>query len=88
MIKKSNVFLEDHHENFICLISYSSENILTLYKPISENSDRTTIRTSPESHIYWNDHFHKNQLYFQIFADFEACNGIDHSSIGNKTNNF
>ena len=32
-------------------------------------------------------HFHKNPLYFRIYADFEADNEIDNSSIGNKTTN-
>ena len=31
--------------------------------------------------------FHKNPLYFRIYADFEADNEIDNSSIGNKTTN-
>ena len=32
-------------------------------------------------------HFHKNPLYFRIYADFEADNEKDNSSIGNKTSN-
>ena len=32
-------------------------------------------------------HFHKNPLYFRIYADFEADNARDNSSIGNKTTN-
>ena len=32
-------------------------------------------------------HFHKNPLYFGTYADFEADNEIDNSSIGNKTTN-
>ena len=47
----------------------------------------TTIRTSNESHIYWKKHFHKNPLYFRIYADFEADNEKDNSIIGNKTTN-
>ena len=47
----------------------------------------TTIKTSNESHIYWKKHFHKNPLYFRIYADFEADNETDNSSIGNKTTN-
>ena len=47
----------------------------------------TTIKTSHESHIYWKKHFHKNPLYFMIYADFEADNEIDNSNIGNKTTN-
>ena len=32
-------------------------------------------------------HFHKNTLYFQLYADFEADNEKDKSSKGNKTTN-
>ena len=32
-------------------------------------------------------HFHKNPLYFRIYADFEADNEEDGSKIGNKTTN-
>ena len=32
-------------------------------------------------------HFHKDPVYFRIYADFEADNEIDISSIGNKTTN-
>ena len=58
-----------------------------IHKPKYENIDITTIRTSSESHIYWKEHFHKNPLYFRIYADFEAVNESDNSSIGNKTTN-
>ena len=47
----------------------------------------TTIKTSNESHIYWKKHFHKNPLFFRIYADFEADNEKDKSSVGNKTTN-
>ena len=47
----------------------------------------TTLRTSNESHLHWKKHFHKNLLYFRIYADFEADNEKDNSSIGNKTTN-
>ena len=58
-----------------------------LHKPKCENNDITTIRTSPESHIQWKKPFHKNPLYFRIYADFEADYEKDKSSIGNKTTN-
>ena len=58
-----------------------------LHKPKCENNDITTIRTSSESHIYWRKHFHKNPLNFRIYADFEADNEKDNSSIGNITTN-
>ena len=90
LIKKLIVFLGDHHKTFICrrcLNSYTSENMLKLHKPKCEINDITTIRTSSESHLHWKNNFHKNPLYFRIYADFEADNEIDKSSIGNKTTN-
>ena len=65
LIKKLNVFLGDHHKNFICrqcLNSHTSENMLGIHKPKRENNDITTIRTSPDSHLHWKNHFHKNPL--------------------------
>ena len=90
LIKKLNVFLGDHHKNFICrrcLNSYTSENMLRIHKPKCENNDITTIRTSTESHLHWKNHFHKNPSYFRIYADFEADNEKDNSIVGNKTTN-
>ena len=46
-----------------------------------------TIKTSKESHLFWKKHFHKNPLYFRIYADFEADNEKDNLCIGNKTTN-
>ena len=34
----------------------------------------TTIKSSNETHLRWKNHFHKNSLYFRIYADFEADN--------------
>ena len=89
LIKKLKVFLGDHHKTSICrcLSSYTSENILKLLKPKCENIDITTIGTSNESHLHRKSHFYKNPLYFRIYADFEADNEKDNSSIGNKTTN-
>ena len=67
--------------------SYTSEILLTLHKPKCENNDITSIRTSPESHLHWKKYFHKNPLYFRIYANFEADDEIDNSSIGKKTTN-
>ena len=50
--------------------------MLMIHKPKCENYDKTTIRTSSESHLHWKDHFHQNPLYFRIIADFEADNEI------------
>ena len=61
--------------------------MLNLHKPKCENNDITTIRTSSESHLHWKEHFHKNLLYFRIYADFEADNEKDNSVVGKKTTN-
>ena len=61
--------------------------MLRIHKPKCENNDITTIRTSPDSHIHWKNHFHKNSFYFRIYADFEADNEKDKSIVGNKTTN-
>ena len=90
LIKKLDVFLGDHNKKFICrrcLSSYTSEIMLIKHKPKCENNNITTIRTSNESHLHWKKHFHKNPLYFRIYADFEADNENDNSIIGNKTTN-
>ena len=62
--------------------------MLMLHKPKCEKNDITTIRTSPDSHLHWKRHFHKNPLYFRIYADFEADNEKDNRVIGNKTTHF
>ena len=47
-----------------------------------------SIRLSTESHLYSKKkHFRRNPKYFGIYADFEAHNETDYSSIGNKTTN-
>ena len=65
--------------------SYTSANKLMKHKQKCGDYNITTIKTSNESHIYWKKHFYKNPLCFRIYADFEADNEIDNSSIGNKT---
>ena len=52
-----------------------------------KKNDITTIGTSNESHLHWKKHFHKNPLDFRIYADFEADNEKDNSSVGEKTTN-
>ena len=88
LIKILNVSSGDRHKNFICrrcLNSYTSEKMIMIQKPKFKYFCITTTRTSLESHIHWKDLFHKNPLHFGIYADFEADNEIDNSSIGNKT---
>ena len=88
LIKKLHVFLRDHHKSFVCrrcLNSYTCENALINHKEKCGDDNICTIRTSSESHLYWKKHFHKNPLYFRIYADFKAGNEKDDSKIGNKT---
>ena len=90
LIKKLDVFL-DHNKKYIgrqCLSSYTSENMLMIHQQKCGEDNITTIKISNESHLHWKKHqFHKNPLYFRIYADFEADNEIDNSSIGKKTTN-
>ena len=88
LIKKSNVFLGDHHQNFICrrcLNSYTSGNFLMLQKQKCRDDNRTTIEFSNESPLHWKKIFHKNPLFFRINADFEAGSEKDKSSVVKKT---
>ena len=88
LIKKLDIYLGDHNKKFICrqcLSSYASKNILLKHKQKCGDDNITTIKTSSESHLNWKKHFHKNPLYFRIYADFEADNERDNSCIGNKT---
>ena len=90
LINKLDVFLGDHNKKFICrqcLSSYTRENMLMKHKEKCGDGNITVIRTSNESHLHWKKHFHKNPLYFRIYADFEADNEKDNSIIGNKTKN-
>ena len=90
LIKKLDVFLGVHNKNYVCrrsLSSYTSENMLIKPKQKGGEDNITTIKNSPGSHLHWKKHFHKNPLYFRIYADFEADNEKDNSSIGNKTTN-
>ena len=62
--------------------SYTSENMISKHKQVWDLKETTRIRTSPESQIYWKNHFHRTPIYFRIHADFEADNENDKSSIG------
>ena len=80
----------DHNKKFICrqcLSSYTSENMLMKHEEKCGDDNITTIKTSNESHRFWKKHFHKNPLYFRIYADFEPDNEKDNSIIGNKKTN-
>ena len=90
LIQKLKVFLGDHNKKFICRqcwSSYTSENLLIKHKQKYGDDNKTTIETSNESHLHWKKYFHKNPLYFRIYADFEADNEKDNSITGDKTTN-
>ena len=77
LIKKLAGFLGDHNKKYICrqcLSSYTSKNMLIKHKQKCGKDKITTIKTSNESQLHWKNHFHKNPLYFRIYADFEADN--------------
>ena len=80
-IKKINAFLGKQDCRFICK---SCLNPNTSQQSIPK--ENTSIKTSPESHLNWKNPFHKNPLYFRIYAVFKADHVIDTSSIGKKTN--
>ena len=61
--------------------------MLRLHKPKCQNNEITTTRTSVESHLHWRKHFHKNPLFFRVYADFEADNEKYNSRVGNKITN-
>ena len=61
--------------------------MLMKHKQKCGDDKMTTIKTSEESHLHWNKHFHKNPLYFQIYANFEVDNEKDNSSVGDETSN-
>ena len=90
LIKTLDVFLGDHNKKFICrrcLSSYTSKNMLIKHREKCGDDNITTIKTSNKSHLHWEKHFHKNPLYFRIYADFEADNEKADSILGNKTTN-
>ena len=54
--------------------------MLKLHKQKCGDDNITTIKTSSESHLHWKKLFHKNLLYFKVYADFEADNEKDNCS--------
>ena len=89
--KKLNVFLGKQDCRYIgkrCLNSHTIEDMINTQKQLCDLKGITSIRTSIESHLLWKNPFHKNPIYFRIYADFETDNEIDSSSIGNTTTIF
>ena len=69
LIKNLKVILGDHNKTFICrrcLSSYTSENMLVLLEQKCGDDNKTTIRTAPESHTQWKEHFHKSLFIFEF----------------------
>ena len=88
LIKKLNVFIGKHDCRYVCrkcLNSYTTNSMLNKHKKLCKENQQ--LKTSPNSHIYWKKYSQKNKLYFRIYADFEADNKKESTSIGNKTTN-
>ena len=91
LIRKLKVFLGKQDCRYSCrkcLSRYRSDNMIIKHiQKCGMRHDITTIKTSNRPYINWKKHYHKNPVYFRIFADFEADNEIDDTYIGNKTIN-
>ena len=61
--------------------------MLMKHKEKCGDDNIATLKFSNKSHLHWEKHFHKNPLYFRIYADFEADNEKNSRIIGNKTTN-
>ena len=87
LIKKLNVVIGKQDCRFICrkcLNSYTSHIMLFKHKNLCGENHK--LKTSPDSHLYGMKYFHKNELYFRIYADFEADNKKENTNIGDKIN--
>ena len=91
LIKKLIMFIGKEDNKNICrksLNGYTSDNMIIKHKQKCDMTyDITTIKTSSKTYLNWDKHCHKNPVYFGIYADFEADNGIEDTCIGNKTTN-
>ena len=88
LMKKLNVFIGKRDCRYVCrkcLNSYTTNSMLVKHKKLCKENQQ--LKTSPNSHIYWNKYFQKNKLYFRIYADFEADNKKENIKIGDKTTN-
>ena len=71
-----------------CLKSYTSANMIIRHKQQCIRKEKTSINTSPESHLRWKNHFYKNPFNFRVYANFEADNEKEDSkAVCNKTTN-
>ena len=88
LTKNLHKHLGNHNCNYVCRCcwnSYTSQNVLIKHKEQCGEQDITSLRLSNESNLYWRKHFHKNALYFRLYANSSADNEIDNTHIGNKT---
>ena len=88
LIKKLHLFLGTHNCKYVCrrcMSPYSIQNIRTKHKQRCDQQEITSVRTSNEPQLYWKKHFHKNPLYFTLYAGFAAYNEFDNSFLGNRT---
>ena len=91
LTQKLNVFLGQQDGRYISkrsLNTYTSQNMIIKYRQQCNKKEMTSIKTSPEYHVYWKNYFHKNPKGFRICADLEADNEIEISTIGNRTTIF
>ena len=85
LIKKLNVFIGKENCKYVCrkcLNSYTTNSMLIKHKNLCGQNQ--ILKTSPNSHIYWKKYYQKNILYFRIYADFEADNKKENTSIGDR----
>ena len=91
LLKNFIVFLSKQDCTFTCKRcsnSYTSENMIIKHKQHCIQKQKTSNKTSPESHLLRKNQFNKNPLYFRIYTDFEADNEKEDSKAGcNKINN-
>ena len=88
-VLKKYILLGNHNCNYVCrrsLNSYTGQNVLLKHKEQCDEQGITSLRSSDESHFYWKINFHKNPLYFRIYAGFGAAKEIDSTQIGKKNN--
>ena len=88
LIKNLNVFIGKEKCKYVCrkcLNSYTTLSMLVKHKNLCVENQ--IMKTSPNSHKYWEKYFQKNKLYFRIYAEFEADNKKENTIIGDKTTN-
>ena len=88
LIRKFRVFFGKYDSKNTCrrcLSSYSRQNVSIKHQQGYSQQEKTSVKTSNESHLYWKKYFHKKPISLRIYADFEVDSEIDNSNIGNET---